>query len=135
MARVEADPDPPSIDLTAMIDVIFILLIFWMTVTRLAETQRPLDAETPLAGALPTSEVSRELLTVNLLSDGRTVMVDDRRMSVDELVDLLGWAPRPEHLLVRAAARTDCAHLAHLAAVLSGAGLERIGLAAREDDP
>ncbi|MHC4610142.1 MAG: ExbD/TolR family protein, partial [Planctomycetota bacterium] len=83
MSSVEADPDPLSIDLTAMIDVIFILLIFWMTVTRLAEVRERPPVQTPVAGALPTVDVSRELLTVNLLADGRTVLVDDRRMDVD----------------------------------------------------
>ena len=131
----QAEFDPLNLDLTAMIDVIFILLIFWMAVTRLAEARGDPAIDTPHAGDAQATDLPRELLTINLLADGRTVMVDDRHLQVDELVAEWDRAPLAKHVLIRAAADADCADVARLGGKLHDLGLARIGLATRKEAP
>ncbi|MCP4250310.1 MAG: hypothetical protein GY778_24975 [bacterium] len=127
--------DPLSLDLTAMIDVIFILLIFWMAVTRLAEARGDPAVDTPHAERGQATDLPRELLTVTLLADGRTVIVDDRRLYVDDLIAEWDQTPLAKHVLIRAAADADCADVARLGGKLHDLGFARIGLAARKESP
>ena len=135
MHSVDAQTDLVAIDLTPMIDVIFILVIFWMTVTQLSDSSSQPPLEIPSAGDNPTAATPAKLMTVNLLEDGSAVLVGEERTDLDGLAALLEASPPPEHVLVRADARANCLDLARLTQVLRDAGIERIGLAAREDRP
>ncbi|MFQ5490098.1 MAG: ExbD/TolR family protein [Phycisphaerae bacterium] len=122
------------IDMTAMIDVIFILLIFWMTVTRLVQSPDGPAIDTPLADGRIAAQPPPQLMTVSLLDD-RVVMVDGRRMPIDSLGDVLAAGPLPKHVLLRAASDTDCRTVTRLADLLRRAGVPKVGLAVRSDQP
>lgn len=72
-----------ALDMTPMIDIVFQLLIFFLTTTQLARTAEELLE-------LPREEGSNEevraasAFTVNLLADG-TIQVADREVSLEEL--------------------------------------------------
>jgi len=123
-----------TIDMTAMIDVIFILLIFWMTVTHMTQAPTGPAIDTPLADGQIAEKPPPQLLTLSLLDD-RTVMLDQRTVPIDSLGQTLSAAPLPKHVLLRAAADTDCRTLTRLVSLLRETGIAKIGLAVRSDQP
>lgn len=123
-----------TIDMTAMIDVIFILLIFWMTVTRLVQTPTGPAIDTPLADGQIAEKPPPQLLTLSLLDD-RTIMLDDQTVPIDSLTEILTASPLPKHVLLRAAADTDCRNLTRLISLLRESGIDKVGLAVRSDNP
>lgn len=72
-----------AIDLTPMVDVVFQLLVFFLTTTQMAELTR---ADIDLPKERGQEERSREEagLVVNLLRDG-TIVVSGREISIEEL--------------------------------------------------
>ena len=131
---MESHRHQETIDMTAMIDVIFILLIFWMTVTRLVQTPTGPAIDTPLADGQMAEKPPLELITLSLLDD-RTVMLDDRTVPIHSIGQTLAAGPLPKHVLLRAAADTDCRSLTRLASLLRDIGITKVGLAVRSDEP
>jgi biopolymer transport protein ExbD len=131
MRRYPIETNLLNIDLTAMIDVIFILLIFWLTVARLQADPDP-RVETPRADAAAARSIPAKLLTINMLAGGNRLSVLGQEMDAAALLQRLAAEPLPEHVLIRAPAEIDCRRLTRLTASLRGAGIERIGLAVRQ---
>ncbi len=78
----------PEINLAPMIDVVFLLLIFFMVATTFVEREKEMGLDLP--DAETGEEVDHELdeIVINLMSDGRT-LVDGQEMDVDALTDHL----------------------------------------------
>lgn len=75
----------PLISLTPLIDVVFILLIFFMLATRFGDWRDlPMDV-TPRGEAMASDEKLYQLEVV----DGEYVELDGQRHGIDELVELL----------------------------------------------
>jgi biopolymer transport protein ExbD len=73
--RIDRDTQPREVrvemNLTPMIDVVFLLLIFFMVATKFAEIERDLEVNPPSArAARPVTAPPRELI-VNVTQDGR----------------------------------------------------------------
>lgn len=131
--------EPADINLTPLIDVVFLLLIFFVVSTTFKEDAR-LNVQLPEAKgeAVPTEEPRVLALTID--STGR-FYVDDR-MVVDQKPDTLrkaiAGAVRGERdlpVVVKADARTP--HQAVMTAmdVASQLGLTRFSFAATQPDP
>ena len=66
--------DEPQLNLTAMLDVVFNLLIFFMVGTRFADMERQFDVQLPkVADAQPLTSPPDEIV-VNVYNDGRIVV-------------------------------------------------------------
>lgn len=71
--KIEA-MEEPSLNLTAMIDVVFNLLIFFMVGTHFADAERQFDVQLPqVASAQPLTTPPDEIV-VNIYGDGRIVL-------------------------------------------------------------
>jgi len=73
--RIDRDTQPRDVrvemNLTPMIDVVFLLLIFFMVATKFAEIERDLEVNPPSArAARPVTAPPKELI-VNVTQDGR----------------------------------------------------------------
>lgn len=78
----------PSIDLTPVIDIVFLLLIFFLVATTFAQQEREMKIQLPeSASAGPISAVLREVV-INVGEDG-SVVVAGRAMSDDDLRSLI----------------------------------------------
>ena len=119
------------IDLTAMIDVIFLLLIFWMTVAQLAGAGEATALDTPVTDAPQPIEIPPDVLVIELAADSQNVVVGGRLIEQQQLLDALSMGPRPKHVLLRAQASVDAADVQTLLGALRQAGIERVGLAVR----
>ena len=80
-----------SLSLTPLIDVIFLLLIFFLVATKFAEEEREMDVRLPEASqAMPLTSKPRELF-VNIGADGR-YFVSAKTVALDELQPILNTA-------------------------------------------
>lgn len=97
--------EPPTLNLTAMIDILFLLIIFFMVSTQFTEFERSLGLEVPHVAdgaaltALPESRI------VNVFKDGH-VTLDEETVSLEELVTRLERA-RSQYSGLRVVVRGD----------------------------
>jgi biopolymer transport protein ExbD len=83
--------EQPTLNLTPMIDVVFLLIIFFMVGTQYSELERSLGLEVPQVtegGALTAAPESR---VVNVYRDGH-VTLDRESVSLDQLTSKLSGA-------------------------------------------
>lgn len=76
--------DEPTINMTPMIDVVFLLIIFFMVGARIGEEERNLDIQLPQASVAQPLIAKPDSLIVNVYKDGRIVM-RDRSWTAKEL--------------------------------------------------
>jgi|GEM_PF-4942981 len=124
--------DAWRIDMTAMIDVIFLLLIFWMTVVRLASAPDAVDIDTPISDAAGVADIPRDVLTINLIG-ADDLVVGEGRLTCDRLVEVIGRGPLPERVVVRADASIEAAAVQHLLSSLRRTGIVAVGVAVRAE--
>jgi biopolymer transport protein ExbD len=80
-----------ALNLTPLIDVVFLLLIFFLVATRFAEEDRQLEVQLPAASeAMPMTAKPRELV-INI-DDSGNYFVGATRMSLEEVDRLLTQA-------------------------------------------
>lgn len=103
--RLDDDGDderPFGIDLTPMVDVVFLLLVFFLAATTLARDEVELDLRLPEARSGTAAGPGRQLV-VNVFADGRLV-VDGRELTLEALRQVLraAWQrDREQAVLVR----------------------------------
>ena len=83
----------PSIELTPIIDIVFLLLIFFLVATTFQQSEREMQIALPIAESGGPISVSLRELVINVQADGgiivsgRAVSVDDLRTIVTEAVE------------------------------------------------
>jgi biopolymer transport protein ExbD len=85
--------EPPSINLTSMIDILFLLIIFFMVGTRFTENESNIQIHLPKVapnGAIMTSPSGK---IVYVQPDGSLVL-DNQKLSSDQLTSALNQAVR-----------------------------------------
>ncbi len=131
-------PAPPRVDMTAMIDAIFLLLIFWMTVARLAASPDAVPVETPTAQDAIAVDIPRDVLTIHLVGSEDdpaapvSVIVAGARVSVDSLIERIGAGAMPQQVVVRAPGDAEATRVRALLSALRLAGIQSVGVAVRE---
>jgi biopolymer transport protein ExbD len=85
--------EQPSLNLTPMIDIVFLLIIFFMVGTKFSELERKIGLEVPTVSDKTTLSSAPERKVVHVYSDGR-VELDRQMVSLDELVQRLDTARR-----------------------------------------
>ena len=85
--RAKYKPEPIGFQVVPMIDILFLLLIFFVTSQIYTQWEAEIDVKLPTAS---TAELERRLpgeIILNLLKDG-TVIVNGRRLNETELASL-----------------------------------------------
>ncbi|QGJ70654.1 Biopolymer transport protein ExbD [Planctomycetales bacterium 10988] len=94
-----------SLSITPLIDVVFLLLIFFLVATRFEEEERELSVVLPQASeARPLTETPEELI-VNINKQGEFIVGGEVRSSEELFADLKqAWANNPgqQTVLIRA---------------------------------
>ena len=122
MIKVEKRSEDLQINMTPMIDMVFLLIIFFLTATTFAEKERELDVLLPSTkGAGSLSKALEQNIIINVKKDGE-IVVAGRLLTEPELVAFVAGrreasAPAPVKVKVRADRRTPHGHVA---AVLDG---------------
>jgi biopolymer transport protein ExbD len=125
--------DQPTLNLTAMLDVMFLLIIFFMLGTRFIDDERKVGLRVPEVsdrGALSAAPARRE---VDVYRDG-TITLDRNVVSLDELITRLAAARRQYSDLgvsVRGDARGEFQNVAAVLAACKQAGIRELGITVR----
>lgn len=125
--------DEPTLNLTAMLDVMFLLIIFFVLGARFVDDERKIGLRVPEvvdSGALTDAPARRE---VNVYRDG-TITLDRRTVSLDELTTQLAAARRQYAdlgVLVRGDARGEFQNVAAALAACKQAGVRELGITVR----
>jgi len=115
-----------SIELTPMIDMVFLLLIFFLVATTFHQTEREMQIALPVASSsTPISAMMQELI-VNVDADGRMI-VGGRKVGPDELQSMVSQAVavNPEQkVTVRGDRHTAYANIITVLDICKGAGIQ-----------
>lgn len=125
-----------SFQMAPMIDMVFLLLVFFMTVSTIARDARP-EVELPLTaeGRVPVAPIPRPVLTL-LREDGNLSYAwFNRRVGLDGVEGLLreAAASGDDSITIRAAADCRWAELQPVLAAVRGAGFREWVLCGFED--
>ena len=86
--RKHAAPHHPGIQLAPLVDVLLLLLIFFLLTWNAARNENELDVKLPSATAAKENAAPAGPVVVNVKTDG-TVVVNRRTLSAPELTELL----------------------------------------------
>ena len=86
--REENDSDELVLNLTPLIDVVFLLLIFFMVTTTFLDPEREIEVELPVAESAGRPERVPDEIVVNVTESGRLI-VSGQTLTRDELLGLL----------------------------------------------
>lgn len=126
--------EPPSVNLTPMIDIVFLLIIFFMVGTQFTEMEEHnLDLEVPEVGDVSALTPAPKRRVINVGRDGR-VLLDAREVSIDELQSTLTDAQREYAqlgVLVRGDGGGAFQHVAEVLNACRQAGISELGISVR----
>ena len=126
--------DDESLNLAPMIDVVFLLLIFFMVATTFATIEERIDLELPQAESGAVPDEPPEELVLDVTEDGR-VFVDGAAVDDDALTELLERTARRDPdtpVTVRGDRALDYGRIVRVLDLARLAGLENAGLSTRE---
>ena len=86
--REDTESDDLVLNLTPLIDVVFLLLIFFMVTTTFLDNEREIEVELPVAQSGGEPQRAPEEIVLAVLEDGRTFH-DGKELSRAELLALL----------------------------------------------
>ena len=126
-----------SLSLTPLIDVVFLLLIFFLVATKFAEEERELDVLLPDASeAQPLTSKPRELF-INIDAEGR-YFVRGEILALDELYSALklAWVNNPGRasVIIRADKRCSWQYVVAAINLCLKANIRDYRVTAREPD-
>lgn len=81
----------PVLNLTSMIDVLFLLIIFFMVGTKFAEDERQIALKVPQVKSSGALTAAPEKKVVNVYQDGQ-ITLDRKMVSLEELTERLATA-------------------------------------------
>jgi biopolymer transport protein ExbD len=119
-----------TLNLAPMIDVVFLLLIFFMVATTFVDREKEMDVDLPQAESGEQPEKEQDEIVINLLADGR-MMVDGREVTREELDPILLRAARRNAetpVTIRGDREAVVERLVHVMDACRLAGLSNLGL-------
>lgn len=125
--------EQPTMNLTSMIDVLFLLIIFFMVGTRFVEPERDIDLKVPEVSATGALTDAPAKKIINVFEDGHLV-VDQQTVTLAELTARLQNA-RAQYddlgVLVRGDAQTAFQRVAEVLNACKDAGISELGISVR----
>ena len=125
--------DPPSVNLTPMIDVVFLLIIFFMVATKFAEMERDIELELPEVASAKALTSAPKQRVVSVRGNGQ-VTLDRDEISLPELTKQLAFA-RQEFpglsVVIRGDASCAFQHVAATLAACKEANISELGITVR----
>lgn len=125
--------EQPSLNLTPMIDIVFLLIIFFMVGTKFSELERKIGLEVPSvadSGALTAAPAKR---VVNVYRDG-SLTLDRTPVTIEQLTDTLSAAQRQYSdlgVLIRGDATGQFQRVAEVLNACKQAGIVELGISVR----
>jgi len=124
---------PLELNLTPMIDVVFLLVIFFMTATQFAEVERAVELELPEVASEGTTVAALDEPRVVAVTEGGAVTLDGRPRTLAELRDDLAVATEAQ-VLIHGDGRCDFQHVAAALSACRAAGVRDVGVTVETTD-
>ena len=125
--------EQPSLNLTPMIDVVFLLIIFFMVGTKFTELERKIKLQVPQVAEVKALSPAPEKRVINVHRDGQ-ITLDREDVNLDQLVERLQRA-RGEYaelgVLVRGDAEGAFQNVAEVLGACRRAGISDMGISVR----
>ena len=125
--------EQPTLNLTSMIDVVFLLIIFFMVGTRFSSVESKVDVKLPQVAGAGKGSSKPAKVVINVLSDGQ-VLLDQKPVTLDELrAELAAIRGRSAEssVVVRGDAQGALQHVAGVLATCREAGISDLGLSVK----
>jgi biopolymer transport protein ExbD len=125
--------ETPTLNLTPMIDIVFLLIIFFMVGTKFAEWERKMTLKVPQVKDVGALAPAPEKRVINVYSDGR-VTLDREFVSLEQLQDRLGAARQQYNelgVVVRGDAEGSFQNVASVLGACRDAGITDMGISVR----
>jgi biopolymer transport protein ExbD len=125
--------DTPTLNLTSMIDVLFLLIIFFMVATKFDEMERNVEVAVPEVAQAGEGLSPPQPVVVTVQEDGR-VELDGAAVTIDELTSRLaaGRTPLSEpSVVIRGDAKCEFQHIASALSACRQAGVSELGITVR----
>ncbi len=132
----KVDFHPPGFNITPLLDILLVLIIFFILTWSFSRDERDLTIQVPTAKhAEPSRPVPGEII-VNVLPDG-TINLNQRVLTEDELREILSRVIRdfPEQaIIVRADGEVPYRNIIAILDVASAANVKNISFATRPEE-
>jgi biopolymer transport protein ExbD len=125
--------DAPAMNMTPMIDVVFLLIIFFMAGTKFTELEKKLGLTVPQVNDVAALTAAPEKKVVNIYRDGQ-ISLDRSVVTLDELTARLASARRQYAdvgVLVRGDANVPFQNVASVLTACRQAGIHEMGISVR----
>ena len=125
--------EQPSLNLTPMIDVVFLLIIFFMVGTKFTELERKIALQVPQISDVTALAPVPEKRMINVYRDSR-IALDGQFVTLDELVGQLSAARRQYDglgVIVRGDADGAFQNVASVLGACREAGISDMGISVR----
>ena len=126
LLKNKSAPASPTLEMTPIIDMVFLLLIFFLVSTTFHQTEREMQIALPEAVSAGPISISLREIIINggadgeIIVSGRTISTDDLRVLIHEAV-----AANPDQkVTVRGDRNTPYANIINVLDVCKGAGLQ-----------
>jgi biopolymer transport protein ExbD len=123
----------PALNLTSMIDVLFLLIIFFMVATKFDEMERNIEVAVPKVAQAGEGTPPRQALVVNVLASGRFEL-DGAPVTADELTSRLAAARTPltePTVVIHGDATCPFQNVAEALGACKQAGISELGITVR----
>jgi len=125
--------EAPELNLTSMIDVLFLLIIFFMVATKFDQLERNIDVAVPEVSQGGEGSAPPQPLIVSVQADG-SIALDGQPVTVEELTARLAAARTPlgdPAVVIRGDAQCAFQHVASALAACRQAGISELGITVR----
>jgi biopolymer transport protein ExbD len=125
--------ETPTLNLTPMIDIVFLLVIFFMVGTKFTELERKIGLKVPEVSDSGALTAAPERRVVNVYRDG-AVTLDREPVTLEQLTQQLA-AARTQYadlgVLVRGDAKGEFQRVAEVLNACKQAGISELGISVR----
>jgi biopolymer transport protein ExbD len=125
--------EQPTLNLTPMIDIVFLLIIFFMVGTKFTELERKIGLQVPEVAELGALTPAPEKRVVNVYQDGQ-ISLDQEPVTLNELTNRLANT-RSQYkdlsVLIRGDAAGTFQRVAEVLAACKQAGIAELGISVR----
>ena len=127
--------EEPTLNLTPMIDIVFLLIIFFMVGTKFADMERQIKLEIPRVSSVGPKTAPPERKVINVYRDG-SLALNREKMELPVLTELLETAvgEYPElGVVVRGDRAVPFQRVSEVLAAVQDAGIPRMAISVRHD--
>jgi biopolymer transport protein ExbD len=126
----------PNLNLTSLIDVVFLLIVFFMTATKFTDPKRDIDLQLPEVAKGESLSVAQKAREVVIHADGR-ISLDGETVTIDDLskrlTEAIGATP-DQSVVILGDAGCPFQHVAAAMAACKDAGVVELAVSVQVAD-